>query len=79
MPLRLQLLQAGWVERKLLSFHTGGNMIRDFLLLILCFIMVGIWATAWLAFHVAGGMIHLLLLVALVLLIAHLFRGRSVA
>ena len=54
-------------------------MLRDFLFLILFFVLLGIWATSWLAFHIAGGMIHLLLVLALVFLIVHLFRGRSVA
>ena len=54
-------------------------MIRDFLFLVLFFILIGIWAAGWLAFHIAGGMIHLLLILAVIFLIAHLFRGRSVA
>jgi hypothetical protein len=33
----------------------------------------------FLAFHVAGGLIHLLLIVALVSLVMHFIRGRSVA
>jgi len=52
-------------------------MIRDFLFLVLFFILFGAWLLAWLAFHVAGGLIHLLLIVAVISLIVHLFRGRS--
>jgi Family of unknown function (DUF5670) len=54
-------------------------MIRDFVFLVLFFILLMIWAAGWLAFHIAGGMIHLLLILAVVFLIVHLFRGRSAA
>ena len=54
-------------------------MLRDFLFLILFFVLLGVWATAWLAFHVAGGLIHLLLIVAVISLIMHLFQGRRAA
>jgi hypothetical protein len=54
-------------------------VIRDFVFLVLFFVLLGIWVIGWLAFHVAGGLIHLLLIVAVVSLILHLFRGpRSV-
>jgi hypothetical protein len=52
-------------------------MIRDFLFLILFFVLIGVWMTGWLAFHIAGGMIHLLLLLAILSLIMHLFQRRS--
>src|ERR1019366_1969759 len=51
---------------------TEVHMLRDFLFLILFFLLLGVWATAWLAFHVAGGLIHLLLILAVVSLIMHL-------
>jgi len=54
-------------------------MLRDFLFLILFFLLLGVWATAWLTFHVAGGLIHLLLIFAVIALILHLFKGRSAA
>lgn len=50
-------------------------MLRDFLFLILFFVLLGAWATAWLAFHVAGGMIHLLLIIAVISLVLHLVRA----
>lgn len=50
-------------------------MIRDFIFLILFFILLGVWAMAWLAFHVAAGMIHLLLVFAVIALIVHLVRS----
>ena len=52
-------------------------MIRDFLFLMLFFILAGVWLVSWTAFHVAGGLIHLLLVLAVVSLILHLFRGRT--
>ena len=53
-------------------------MIRDFLFLIFFFVLLGIWAAAWLAFHIAGGMIHVVLILAVIFLIVHIFRRRTV-
>jgi hypothetical protein len=50
-------------------------MLRDFLFLILFFMLLGVWMVSWLAFHVAGGMIHLLLILAVIMLVIHLFSG----
>jgi putative effector of murein hydrolase LrgA (UPF0299 family) len=61
------------------TFLTEAHMLRDFLFLILFFLLLGVWATAWLTFHVAGGLIHLLLIFAVIALILHLFKGRSAA
>ena len=54
-------------------------MIRDFIFLVLFFVLLGVWVVGWLAFHVAGGLIHLLLIIAVVSLVLHLVRGRSAA
>ena len=51
-------------------------MIRDFIFLVLFFMLLGIWGVSWLAFHVAGGFIHLLLVIAVVVLIIQLISGR---
>lgn len=51
-------------------------MLRDFIFLVLFFVLLLVWATGWLAFHVAGGLIHLVLIVAVISLMVHLFRGR---
>jgi len=37
------------------------------------------WLLGFAAFHVAGGLIHLLLIVAVISLVMHFVRGRSVA
>ena len=50
-------------------------MLRDFLFLILFFMLLGVWVVSWLAFHIAGGMIHLLLILAVIMLVIHLFSG----
>jgi uncharacterized protein DUF5670 len=50
-------------------------MLRDFVFLVLFFVLMAVWVTGWLAFHIAGGLIHLLLIVAVISLIVHLFRG----
>jgi hypothetical protein len=36
------------------------------------------WMLGLTAFHVAGGMIHLLLILAVISLVLHFVRGRSV-
>lgn len=55
------------------------HVIRDFIFLILFFILLGIWLISWAAYHIAGGLIHLLLIVAVISLLLHFFRGpRSV-
>jgi hypothetical protein len=51
-------------------------MIRDFLFLILFFVLLCGWLIGWAAFHVASGGIHLLLALAVIFLVIHLFRGR---
>ena len=53
-------------------------MIRDFIFLVLFFLLLGVWLMGWLAFHVAGGLIHLLLIVAVISLVIHLFRRPAV-
>ncbi|MGB7759138.1 MAG: lmo0937 family membrane protein [Bryobacteraceae bacterium] len=49
------------------------------MLLGLFVIFLVLWLLGFFAFHVAGGLIHILLIVALIALIVHLFRGRSLA
>jgi hypothetical protein len=54
------------------------GLIRDFIFIVLFFVLLFAWLIAWLAFHVAGGMIHLLLIIAVIALILHFVRRRSV-
>ena len=39
----------------MLALSQETRRLRDFLFLILFFMLLGIWATAWLAFHVAAA------------------------
>ena len=55
------------------------RLIGDFLFLILFFVLIGVWFVMWIGLHLAGGAIHLLLIIAVIALVLHLFRGRSVA
>jgi Family of unknown function (DUF5670) len=47
--------------------------------LVLFVILLVMWMLGVFAFHVAGGLIHLLLVIAVISLVFHLIRGRSVA
>jgi hypothetical protein len=49
------------------------------MLLALFVIFLVMWLLGFFAFHVAGGLIHLLLIIAVIALVVHLFRGRSMA
>ena len=42
-------------------------------------ILLLMWLLGFFAFHVAGGLIHLLLIIAVISLVVHFFRGRSIA
>jgi hypothetical protein len=42
-------------------------------------VLLVMWLLGLFAFHVAGGLIHLLLIIAVISLVVHFFRGRSVA
>jgi uncharacterized membrane protein (DUF485 family) len=55
------------------------RLLTDFFFLFMFFVLVVVWLTAWAAFHVAGGAIHLLLILAVISLLIHFVRGRSVA
>jgi hypothetical protein len=55
------------------------RFLADSIFLVLFFVLLIGWAVAFAAFHVAGGLIHLLLIIAVISLVMHLFRGRSVA
>ena len=42
-------------------------------------VLLVLWLLGFFAFHVAGGLIHILLVIAVISLVVHLFRGRSIA
>lgn len=46
--------------------------------LLIFFILLVLWLLGFTLFHVASGLIHLLLIVAVIALIVHFVRGRSV-
>lgn len=59
--------------------ETAVRLFRDFIFLILFFVLLIGWLLAWVAFHVAGGLVHLLVVIAVIALILHFIRGpRSV-
>ncbi len=48
------------------------------MLLTLAAILVVLWLLGFVGFHVAGGLIHILLVIAIIVVIVHFLRGRSV-
>jgi hypothetical protein len=52
-------------------------MIRDFIFLVLFFVLLCVWLVGWVAFHVAGGLIHILLIVAVISLVLHFLSRRA--
>jgi hypothetical protein len=52
------------------------RLIRDFIFLVLFFILVVAFGLAWLALHASTSTIHVLLVVAAVMLILHFISGR---
>jgi uncharacterized protein DUF5670 len=55
------------------------TFLKEVLMLaILAAILVVLWLLGFLAFHVSSGLIHILLVLAVVSIVVHLFRGRSV-
>ena len=48
------------------------------MLAILAAALFVLWLLGFLAFHVSSGLIHILLVLAVICIIIHLFRGRSV-
>lgn len=47
--------------------------------MILFAVLMVMWLLGFLAFHIAGGRIHILLLIAVIALVMHFVRGRSIA
>jgi len=43
----------------------------------LAVVLIVLWLLGFLAFHVSSGLIHVLLVIGIVMLLLHLFRGRS--
>jgi hypothetical protein len=48
------------------------------MLLTIGIILLICWALGFFAFHVAGGLIHVLIIIAVIAIVVHLLRGRSV-
>lgn len=42
-------------------------------------VLLVLWLLGFTVFHVAGGLIHLLLILAVIAIVMHFMRGRSVA
>jgi hypothetical protein len=40
-------------------------------------VLIVLWLLGFFAFHVSTGLIHILLVIGVVMLLVHLFRGRS--
>jgi uncharacterized protein DUF5670 len=44
---------------------------------LIALVLIVMWLLGMFAFHVTSGLIHVLLVIGIILLIVHLFRGRS--
>jgi hypothetical protein len=44
---------------------------------IIAAVLIVLWLLGFFAFHVSTGLIHILLVIGIVMLLAHLFKGRS--
>ena len=79
-PARLPAHSAAYVLqlwRTKEAIATRGNK-EDTVFIILAAVLLLLWLGGFLVFHVAGGLIHLLLVVAVIALIVHLMRPRTV-
>jgi hypothetical protein len=54
------------------------RLLAEFGFLILFVILLVIWLVLWAAMRLAGGFIHLVLIIAILALIIHFFRRRTV-
>jgi hypothetical protein len=44
---------------------------------IIAAVLIVLWFLGFFAFHVSSGVIHVVLVIAIVMLLAHFFRGRQ--
>ena len=49
------------------------------MLALIGLVLLVMWLLGFVAFHVTGGVIHILLVLALISIIVHFLRGRTVA
>ena len=49
------------------------------MLALLGLVLLVLWLLGFVAFHVSSGVIHILLVLALISIVIHFLRGRSVA
>jgi Family of unknown function (DUF5670) len=45
---------------------------------LIALVLIAMWLLGMFAFHVSSGLIHVLLIIGIIMLVVHLFRGRSV-
>lgn len=55
-------------------FRPGGSVLA-----LIGLVLLVMWLLGFVAFHVTTGVIHILLVLALISIIMHFLRGRSVA
>ena len=55
-------------------FRPGGSVLA-----LIGLVLVVLWLLGFVAFHVTTGVIHILLVLALISIIMHFLRGRTVA
>jgi hypothetical protein len=55
-------------------FRRGGSVLA-----LIGLVLLVMWLLGFVAFHVTSGVIHILLVLALISIIVHFLRGRTVA
>jgi hypothetical protein len=44
---------------------------------LIALVLIVMWLLGMFAFHVSSGLLHILLVIGIIMLVVHLFRGRS--
>jgi hypothetical protein len=60
-------------------FQTTRSSKEAFVLALIGLVLLVMWLLGFVAFHVTTGVIHILLVLAIISIIVHFLRGRTVA
>jgi len=66
--------EEGTIPYRRRIFRLGGSVLA-----LIGLVLLVMWLLGFVAFHVTSGVIHVLLVLALISIIVHFLRGRTVA